>query len=533
MIWLFLGLIVPAALLTPRVSSGVSWIERVARSESKLQRFGPVFAALMSALVVWFVWDPPPASAIFHDQASYLLQAEIFASGRWTIPTPPLPAFFEQPHVVLVPALASKYPPGHALLLAPGAALGMPFLVPLILTSVTGALVFALTARIGNAFVAAFAWVFWISAPLVLRFQGSYFSEITTGALVLASWWFLLHWRETRRRRWLILVALAVGWGAITRPLTMLAVAVPIGIVVIRDTVRHRTWRDFLLALLVGIGVLSVLPLWSARTTGSWRLTPLTLYRHDYLPFDKPGFTADATPPRRVSSMNPVLRSMYDHFMAQHRDHSADAVPRVIGLRFVNLAIAFFQGSRLFLLPFALVGLFAVVPPLRFASASALAVFFAYLTYSHWEKWTLYYLELTPVVAAMTAVGLWRVATRLHKSPDRSMIAVGAAAVALLGVSVPAIQRWRREHHDTGTFYREFARSLDRLPGQPAIVFVRYSQRASHHVAVVRNRVDLANAPVWVVHDLGARNAELQRLAPNRSVHYFEEDQIMPPAPDR
>ena len=533
MIWLLLGLLVPAALLTPRVSSGDSWIERVARSESKLHRFGPVFVAFVSAVVVWFVWDPPPPAAIFHDQASYLLQAEIFAKGRWTALTPPMPAFFEQPHVVLVPALASKYPPGHALLLAPGAALGMPFLVPLLLTGMTAALLFALTARIANAFVAVFAWVFWISAPLVLRFQGSYFSEITTGALVLASWWFLLKWRETRTPRWLILVAFALGWGAITRPLTMLAVAVPIGVVVVRDTARHRTWRDFALAIVAGIGVLSILPLWSARTTGSWRLSPLTLYRHDYLPFDKPGLTADATPPRRASSMDPVLQSMYDHFMTQHRDHTWGAIPRAIGLRSVNLAIAFFQGSRLFLLPFALVGLFAAVPALRFASATALTVFFAYLSYSHWEKWTLYYLELTSVVAAMTAVGMWRIAMRLHGRADRSMFAVGAAAVALLALALPAVQRWRREHRETGTFYREFAQSLERLPGQPAIVFVRYSQRAPHHVAVVRNHVDLARAPVWVVHDLGARNAELQRLAPNRSVHYFEEDQIVPPPPDR
>jgi hypothetical protein len=533
MIWLLLGLIVPAALLTPRVSSGASWIERVARSESKLQRFAPAFAAFASALVVWFVWDPPPALAIFHDQASYLLQAEIFATGRWTVPSPPLPEFFEQPHVVVVPEVASKYPPGHALLLAPGAALGMPFLVPLILTAITAWLLFALTARIANAFVAAFAWIFWISAPLVLRFQGSYFSEITTGALVLASWWFLLNWRETQKGRWLLLVALAVGWGAITRPLTMLAVALPIGVVVVRDTARYRTWRDLGLAVLVGIGVLSILPLWSAQTTGSWRLSPLTQYRHDYLPFDKPGFTADTTAPRRASTMDPVLRSMYGHFIEQHRDHTWDAVPRFIGLRSVNLAIAFFQGSRLLLLPFALVGLFAAIPALRFAAASALAVFLAYLSYSHWEKWTLYYLELTPVVAALTAAGLWSAAMRLHRRADRSMVAVGTAAVALLGISLPAIQRWRRQHHDTGTFYREFAQSLGRLPGQPAIVFVRYSPRMPHHVAVVRNRVDLTSAPVWVVHDLGARNAELQRLAPNRSVHYFEEDQIVPPAPDR
>jgi hypothetical protein len=531
MIWLLLGLIVPAALLTPRVSSGGAWVEWMARSESKLQRYGPLVAAILSILAVWWVWDPPPAAAAFHDQASYLLQARIFASGRWTVPTPPLPEFFEQPHVLLVPAVASKYPPGHALLLAIGAAVRLPVLVPLILTGVTAALLFTLTTRIANAFVAVFAWVFWLTAPLVLRFQGSFFSEISTSALVLASWWALLNWRDSRRSRWLMLLALAVGWGAITRPLTMLAFALPIGILVIRDTLRLRAWRDFALALLLGIAVLSILPIWSAKTTGSWRLSPVAVYRRDYLPFDKPGFRADTTAPHRAASMDPVLRAMYDHFMTARKEQTADAVPRLMGLRLVNLAIGFFQGSRLVMLPFALVGLFAGGAALRFAAISALTVFVAYLPYAHWEKWTLYYLEITPVVAALCAAGFWRIAVQLHGTPERSRVAVTAAAVALILVSARSIERWRREHHGTGTFYREFASSLERLPSQPAIVFVRYSQRAPHHVAVVRNQVDLRSAPVWVVHDLGARNAQLQRLAPNRSVHFFDEDQIVPPPP--
>ena len=37
-------------------------------------------------------------------------------------------------------------------------------------------------------------------------------------ALILGAWWCLLEWRETRRTRWLILIALAFGWSAITRP---------------------------------------------------------------------------------------------------------------------------------------------------------------------------------------------------------------------------------------------------------------------------------------------------------------------------
>ena len=61
-----------------------------------------------------------------HDERAYLLQAEIFARWHWTAPAPPLASFFEQMHVFIEPAVFAKYPPAHALTLAPGIWLGRP-----------------------------------------------------------------------------------------------------------------------------------------------------------------------------------------------------------------------------------------------------------------------------------------------------------------------------------------------------------------------------------------------------------------------
>lgn len=268
-----------AALTLPRLRRTSAVAVRFAAWETQLQRRGALAAAIVSVGVVWYTWGGLVPIPKVHDESSYLLQADVFASLRWTAPRPPIPEFFEQPHVLVEPAVASKYPPGHALLLSVGALAGFHALVPLVLAGITAALLFALVQRLMSPWSALLAWVVWLTAPIVLQAQPSYMSQTSTTALVLGSWWFLLDWRATRRRRALLLVALAVGWGAITRPLTMLAFAIPIGIVVMRDAARSGLWRDLGAALGVGIFVLAILPLWSWRTTGDWRVSPLEQYR--------------------------------------------------------------------------------------------------------------------------------------------------------------------------------------------------------------------------------------------------------------
>src|SRR5439155_4213764 len=128
---------------------------------------------------------------------------------------------------------------------------------------------------------------------------GSYFSETTTGALLLVAWYALLRWHHGDGRRWIALVALALGWSAITRPYSAVLFALPIAYVVLRDVLSTRRWRDVALAMAVGGVVTAIIPLWSARTTGDWRLWPATLYTRDYMPFDHPHFGVDSAQPRR------------------------------------------------------------------------------------------------------------------------------------------------------------------------------------------------------------------------------------------
>src|SRR5689334_19629416 len=110
------------------------------RSSSGLRGGGPlmaVAAGVLTTLLYWWVWGAVRPVPALHDEAAYLLQARIFAGGHWTAPGRPLPEFFDQFYVLVTPVLASRYPPGHSLLLALGQLVGWPVLVPLILHGVT------------------------------------------------------------------------------------------------------------------------------------------------------------------------------------------------------------------------------------------------------------------------------------------------------------------------------------------------------------------------------------------------------------
>lgn len=524
------ALILAAAFWAARIVNTSELDERFERMESWIRHNGPWAAAIITIVLVWWTWGDSFPRPIVHDESSYVLQSEIFARFRWTAPSPPIPEFFEQPHVLVVPAVASKYPPGHALLLTIGSLLHFSPLIPLLLSAVTAALLTTVLARITNAWVAFLTWLIWITTPLVLRYQPGYFSEVTTTALILASWCCLLEWRETRKRRWLLWLGAAVGWGAITRPVTMLAFAIPIAAVVLWDAARtrkSRPWIDVGFAVLVSGAILAILPLWSSRTTGNARLTPLALYSREYLPFDKPGFSVDTTPPRRA--LSPVVQSLYDDFRAHRERQQLGSIHRTFGQRIFYFARDLFRGTQVVLVPLFILGLVGMSRELRLALISCGLLFLFYLPYAHDAPWTLYYLEIAPVIAAVTACGTWRALVWITEGVNiqlhierRPKLGSALVAIVLAIFAFPTIAYWRREHQTMASTRSGFDQSVAQLPASKAIIFLRYAQRP-HHMSLVDNHADLPNAPVWVVHDMGERNKELISLALDRTAFLFDE----------
>lgn len=491
-----------------------------------------VMVGVLTVAAVWWVWGSLSPAPVVSDEISYLLQAKLFASGRWSAPSPPLPEFFEQQLVLLVPRTASKYPPGGALMLTPGVLLGVPAFVPLLLNGLSALLIFQVVRKVSNGWVAILTWLLWLSSSGNLIYRASYFSEVTTSALWLSAWYATLRFFETTQQRWLVVLAALVGLGAITRPLTMLAFAVPVGYAVLSRIWRTGRWTIIFAPLATVLCILAIIPVWSERVTGNWRQTPLALYTEAYMPWDVPGFGLRRVPATRESP--PEAREIFDGFMARHEDHQFASLPRIAQQRMRALSEASMGGWRSWLMPAAVAGLVSLNAAGLLSVACAVMLFMAYLFYAHAPEWVVYYLEAFPILAFLVALGLWSTTSFLAARLPRHRGAASDAAirirVSLLSVlplfgvfalfDTIGARHWRERRT---AHAREFQSVIATIPDNRAIVFVRHSPYHVHYTGHVANYAELESARVWLVHDRGPLNRLLREVAPERSSYLYDE----------
>jgi hypothetical protein len=494
-------------------------------------RWAPAAIAVVTAIILTYVWGSWQQIPVIHDEASYLFQAKLFATGHWVAPSPPLPEFFEQRHVFVVPHYASKYPPGHAMLMVPGIWLGMPGMMPVLLSAITAGLVFSLARRLTNGIVGFWTWGWWITTSIVLWLFASYFSQTTSALCWMLGWYALLRWRDGSER-WLYVVGAAVGWLGLTRPLTALAYAIPVGIYVLRKTSQRHQWKALGGPIVLGFAILLVIPLWSWKTVDRATKTPYALYSEMYFPWDAPGFGLDSTPPQRALPPDMALIARYASL--PHVDYVPSALPRFLAERAFYVGRDAWGQSRSILIVFAVIGLLSITPEIAFGLGSLLILLVTYLWFQHGSTWTVYYLEGHSVLAMLVALGFWRVMNlwprgSVERGPRTWTITPIAAGTSMLLMLfyVYAAKGLAGEMHDriinNQRYQRGFLDAVNRLPAEKAIVFVRYGPEHNPHLSLINNDPDLPSARRWFVYDRGPDNLRLMRTAPDRAAFLFDD----------
>ena len=462
------------------------------------------FPMLIRALLLP-LW-PIPAPVI-QDEFSYLYAADTFASGRLWNPSHRLWQFFEAQHVVVQPAMFSKYPPAQSMLLALGQIAGEPWLGVWLSSGILcSACYWLFAALMPPRWALLGALIPASSLALSSYWMNSYWGgnvAAAAGALMLGS--FLRLWQHPQRR-WA--AVFAAGWGvlAASRPYEgACLLALPLICGLVWKGLPRATWLA-----LVSTGALFVVMLagYNTSITGSpWKL-PYSVYSEQYAYVPAFAFLPLAPQPHYLQEIMKTTMS-YDEIRYQRmRSSSAfslllddwlkalDACMPQILLVAAILSLVLAR-ERLLLWLTGLLGL------------GMLGVSVETYHFAH------YFAPFVPLLFLLTVVGLRAlgIGNRWRRAAQATLLA-GAVGQSLLA-GYRAIHPWERP---SIVVLRPVVQ--DRLGEnlEEHLIFVRdTASQGRYRASWTYNRADLNRAAVIWAADLGdEQNQKLVQMYPGR-----------------
>jgi hypothetical protein len=301
--WLLLAPLGYALVLTGKKASSAPEpdLHRITRGDVAASVLIAGLAGLMAAVTGQLLRGLPAA---YHDEYSYLFQAQTFLAGRWTWPQHSThPDLFDQMHVLNETHMASRYYPGTGAWLAPWLAMGLPYLGQWVAGAIAAGLVYWIGRELAGRRAGWFAGIAFAIAPGPALFANLLLAHHAT---LLALMLFLLGIVRAQRTRLatdFTLAGIGLAAAMLCRPATAAGFAFPYGVWCVlelfrgakpqaserNDLSRRLRFRDEKLSMLLGLGIplligLGVMLAYNEAITGNWRTSPYQLYTDLYTP---------------------------------------------------------------------------------------------------------------------------------------------------------------------------------------------------------------------------------------------------------
>lgn len=278
---------------------------------------GDVIATAVIAALAWtlcavtgqFFANLPPA---YHDEYSYLFQAQSLLAGRSTWPGHPThPELFDQMHVLNEGHMASRYYPGTGLWLAPWLALGHPYAGQWFAGAAAAALVYWIGRELGGRTAGWFAGIAFAMAPGPALFANLLLAHQATLLGLMVFLFGMTRGQRTFAGRDFTVAGVGLGFAMLCRPATAAGFALPYGLwcfaqilksakpqALVDDPSSHQRrttdnkrlrFRADLLPMILGLGIplvlgFAVMIAYNQVVTGNWRTSPYQLYTDIYTP---------------------------------------------------------------------------------------------------------------------------------------------------------------------------------------------------------------------------------------------------------